>query len=356
MRSGYGVGAAPASIGNENIKPERLKEFEIGFEAEFFQRYAIDFTYYRQKSSDSIIEFYNAPSTGKIATPVPFNIGKIEGWGFESLLRAKLFGVKDLRCDLSLTNNYQNNEVTDMGGAQPIYGWINANVIKEGLPKHAFYMLKVEGALFNEDGSYRGPDVTDDKVYLGTPVPTYTGSLLLNLHFLKNFKLSVFSDWATGHSILNLSKFWAIYTGDISGMGANNQRYRELQDMLGIREWYDTIDPLPIGSNEYRRAADEFAKMDYNYDSNFIEDADFFKIREASLSYSFQDLLSKFYMSPLISDLVIGLTARNLWTTTKYSGADVELSTQGSRALARGIDFATLMHPRVYTFWLRIAL
>ncbi|HKJ67213.1 MAG TPA: carboxypeptidase-like regulatory domain-containing protein, partial [bacterium] len=92
--SGYGAGAVLNAIGNSEIRPERLKEWEFGLEAEFTRRFSAEFTYYRQRSEDSIIEFRNAPSTGRTASAVPFNIGVIKGWGTEILLQARPFRTR----------------------------------------------------------------------------------------------------------------------------------------------------------------------------------------------------------------------------------------------------------------------
>ncbi len=126
---------------------------------------------------------------------------------------------------------------------------------------------------------------------------------------------------------------------------------------MGVKDYDDMdITALEVGSDEYKAAAERYATLDRHYDSNFIEDADYFKLREISVSYSFKDLLPKIYGKTLITDLVLGLEAKNIWTTTKYSGADVELNFAGSRSLSRGQDFLTLQQPRVYNVWLRISL
>ncbi len=353
--SGYGGGAVLSQIGNARIEPERIKEFEVGFETELFTYYSAEVTYYRQSAQNSIITFQNAPSTGKTVTAVPFNIGSSEGWGLESLLQAKPLRSRNLQLEVSMTNSYQTNEVKALGGAQPIYDGNGINVVKEGLPKHAFYDYKVKGARFAADGTYLGPDLAAEKSNLGTPIPTYTGSLSLNFNFLKNFNLYVLTDWAAGHKVLNDTKRFAIYYGRYFG-GANNKRYRELQDILGLQEWYDTISQAQVGSQEYVAAANEFAKLDYRYKSNFVEDADNFKLREISISYSFKDLIPKIYQTRLFTDLVLGLSARNLWTASKYTGADLEVNYAGARSLSRGQDFLTLQQPRVYNMWLRVSL
>jgi hypothetical protein len=380
--SGYGVGAVLSAIGDEEIKPERIKEIEFGLDSEFLTNYSVEFTYYMQKAKDSIIDFRNAPSTGKIASAVPKNVGAIDGWGLESLVRARPISTSNFRLDLSLTNNYQNNEVKDLGGAQPIFGPFDLCVIKEGLPKHSFYTWKVLGAGFDEDGVYTGPittdaDITDRETLdrfgytdidtlkaqrfdFGSPIPEYTGSLSLNFRFFKNFNLYVLADWATGHKMFNNTRLFSIYIGSAFGQGANDPKYLELEDKLGIADWDEelgkTVNELTPGSAEYKQAAEEYAKLDHHYDANYIEDADYFKLREISLSYSFRDLLPMIYADNYIEDLILGFSARNIWTTTKYNGADVELNFDGSRSLVRGQDFLTLQQPRVYTFWLRLAL
>jgi len=360
--SGFGVGAVPSAIGNDKIEPERIKETEFGFEAEIMGKYSMEFTYYIQNATNSIIDFQNAPSTGQIASAVPYNVGAIDGWGIESLLQARLIHNKNFTLDVSTTNNYAKNEVTDLGDAQPIFGPFDLNVIEVGLPKHAFYTWTVKGALFNEDGTYAGADVLVDengeaiREFHGTPIPEYTGSFSISFRFLKNFNLWATADWAMGHRMFNNSKLFAAYLGSAFGVGPNLLEYRTLQEELGLADWELGITALTPGTDAYKEAADKYAKLNFNYDSNYIEDADYLKVREISLSYSFKDLLSKIYSSNIISDLVLGVSARNVFTTTKYSGADVEVSFDGSRSLVRGQDFLTLQHPKVYNAWIRVSL
>ena len=369
--SAYGAGAWVSDVGNTTIKPERIKEYEIGFEAELFTNYSVEFTYYRQNAEDSIIDFANAPSTGLVASAVPFNVGKTKGWGLESLVQARPISTRNFELDLSMTNNYAKNEVVDLGGAQPIWdGWWNYNIIKEGLPRHAFYAQKVTGALFNDDGTYAGVQLAEDgaDVYMGNPVPEYTGSFNISMRILKNFRVNILADWAQGHEVMNFTRRFGVWFGNIMGLGANDVRYRELEVALGLQEanpspgeglehtWYPTQKVLTPGTQAYRDAANEFAKLDGWYPGNYIEDGSYFKLREISLSYSFKDLLPKITGTPIISDLILGVSGRNLWTKTNYSGPDPEINMAGARSLTRGFDFLTLQQPRTITAWLRLGL
>ncbi len=354
----YGAGAVLTGIGNIEIKPERIKEVELGFDMEFLDIYALEFTYYTQHASNSIIDKNLAPSTGLIATGQPFNIGGMKNWGIESLFQASPVRSRDYQLDINLIWNYQTNEVTDLGGAQPIYDGFDVNVIKEGLPKHEFYVLDVTGAQFDDDGTYLGPQVSVDRVDKGNPIPSHSGSFRVSFRFLKNFNLNLLADWALGHKIYNSTDVFAARFG-------NKPRFNYLANQLDragtttdgyFVEVDTTIARLSPGTGTYNAAAEEYAKLDWRYDGNYIQDADYFKLREISLSYSFKDLLPAISAEKYVQDLILGVSARNIWTTTKYPGADVEVNYAGSRNLSRGGDFLTLQNPRVYNFWLRLAL
>ncbi len=355
--SGYGAGAVLSAIGNGKIEPERIKEIELGFETEFFTNYSAEFTYYRQYAVNSIVGQNESPSTGLTASSIPFNIGGMESSGWESRLQAVPIRSRDYELNMSFIWNYQENKVTDMGGAQPIYSW-DVNVIKEDLPKHEFYTWKVEGAEFDANGNYTGPKISDDRVSFGNPIPNHTGSFSLNFRFLKNFKFYALLDWALGHKVFNYTKQFPTRLG-------NNPEFNKLANQLDVAGntsvgWFAEVDTnitrLAPGSAEYKAAAEKYAKMDWRYDGNYIQDADYLKIREISLSYSFKDILAKYPSYQLVDDVILGISARNLVTFTKYDGADVEVNVGGSRSGARGIDFLTLQNPTVYNFWLRLAL
>ncbi|MFA3783458.1 TonB-dependent receptor domain-containing protein [Melioribacteraceae bacterium 4301-Me] len=348
---GYGGGATIVNIGNPAIKPERIKEFEVGFDAEFLNMFSLEFTYYRQNANNSIVGFNNAPTTGLTASSVPINVGSIKAWGFESLLQANLLRSADYSLDLSFIWNYQTNEVTSIGGAQPIFDGFNQNVIKEGLPKHEFYLIKVNGAKFDANGKYAGPDVTTDRFDFGNPIPNHTGSFTLNFRFFKNFNLYVLADWALKRKMINDTERFATRFG-------NNPEYQKLKNQLGLATGSQkdpNITPFNPGTPEYIAAANAYAKLDGNYPSNYVEDAQFFKLRELSISYSFRDLLVDFLGQYGVKDIVLGFSARNLFTITPYTGSDVELNSNGSRSLTRGWDFLTLQNPRVLNMWMRVS-
>ncbi|MBX3008907.1 MAG: TonB-dependent receptor [Melioribacteraceae bacterium] len=356
---GYGAGAVVSVIGNPEIQPERVKEVELGFDAEFFNDFSLEFTYYIQKATNSIVGKVNPPSTGLTASTQPFNVGAVDASGFETLLQYSPFRTVDYALNLSLIWNYQTNEVKDMGGAQPIYS-VN-NTIQVGMPKFQFHTFNSTGARYDANGKYIGSTQSATRVDLGNPIPNHTGSFTLNFKFLKNFNLYAFTEWAIGNKIFNNTQLFANRRG-------NGTEYNEMNALLGLNPIVSAnatlglpssnpnVTPLTPGTAEYKEVAEKFAKLDWRYAGNYIEDADYLIIREVSLSYDFTDMLQEFDITKYTKSIALGVSVRNLARFTKYSGADVELNYTGSRTIARGNDFLTLQTPRTVNLWVRLGL
>ncbi len=357
---GYGAGAVISVIGNPDIQPERVKEFELGLDTELFGNISLEFTYYMQNAINSIVGKINAPSTGLTASSQPFNVGAVDASGFETLLQYSPIRSTDYSLNLSLIWNYQKNEVKSLGGAQPIFG--GNNVIQEGKPKFQFFTYTSTAATYNATTNlYTGSVRSVDRVDLGNPVANHTGSFTVNFKFLKNFNLYAFTEWSLGNKIFNNTQLFANRRG-------NGTDYNMMNALLGLAPIVTAdvvkglpssnpqVTPLTPGTPEYIALAEKFAKLDWRYAGNYIEDADYLIIREVSLSYDFSDILSEYDITKYLKGLAIGVSVRNLARFTKYSGADVEFNFTGSRSITRGADFLTLQNPRTINFWVRIGL
>lgn len=352
--SGFGVGATPSSIGNSEIEPERVKELELGFEASIFENYGIDFTYYRQNAENSIIGLLNSPSTGLVASASPFNIGESKGSGVELAINASPVLSKDYELNLSALFSYSQNEVTDIGEAQPIRDGFDLNTVEEGLPRSAFYTYEVKGATFDSDGFYTGPDVSfteENRVFLGTPYPEYQGSFGLDVRFLKNFNVYALLEYQVGLSVFNNTLLFANDFG-------NGAEYERLQGLLagtpGVgSSFYNNDDdpstditPLTPGTDEYIAAAERYAELTTSADFGYVEEADFFRLREVSFSYDFTGLINSSNLSNFVKSASIAVSGSNLWLSSDYNGIDPEVNFAGARSSSRGQDFLTLPQPK----------
>ncbi|MDR9414730.1 MAG: TonB-dependent receptor [Gracilimonas sp.] len=329
---GIGRGAVPDQIGNPEIEPEEVSEYEFGLDADFLGAYGFELTYYMQNAAESIIGFEESPSTGLTFDDPPLNVGGVEGSGIELGINGTPVRSRNFQFDFNILYSYQTNEVTDLGGAQPIFDGFDINVIQEGLPKSAFYVLDVDGAAFDGSGAYAGPNVSSERVHKGNPYPTHNGSVRLNFSFLDGFEFYTLIDWAADLQVYNNTKIFQI-------LFANDQEYNDIVSR------FQSLSP---GDDGYVDAANDLANMNPNYDGNFIYDADYIKIREVSLSYNFNNLIEQTPLSGSVRNLSLAVAARNLFTLTDYPGNDPEVNFTGARSLTRGADFLTLPVPRVF--------
>ena len=112
---------------------------------------------------------------------------------------------------------------------------------------------------------------------------------------------------------------------------------------------YDDLEPLPVGSQEYREAAHAFAR-EMNEHSNHVEPADFLKLREVGLSFDATSLIRGTQFGNHVRTLRFAISGRNLLTTSKYSNPDPEINQTGARDSGMSQDFLTLQSPRTYNF------
>lgn len=341
--SGYGTGGVISSIGNPAIEPERITEFEAGFDIQFLNMYGIEFTFFSQQANKSLVDFNNAPSTGLTATSIPKNVGSLTGMGFETGIYATPLRTKDYQLDLDLKWTYATNEVTDLGGAPPLFS--DENALAVGQPKGAFYTFKVLGALYDASGNYVGPNVDTVRSFLGNPVPAHVGSFTISFRFLKNFTLGGIASWSLGGTIHNMTRQFQAQFG-------NDREFNTLLNQLGQANFDSTVTPLTPGSAEYNAAAERFAQLDYSQPGaqTYFESSDHLRISEVSLRYDFTDALIDWMPNDRpIKTLTAVAGVRNLALFTGYSGQDVDLNYSGSsRSISRGQDFLTLQNPQTW--------
>lgn len=340
-RSGAGVGYVVGSIGNPDIELESVSELEFGLEFEIDSRYGLDFTYYLGSASNSIVSFPNSPSTGLTATGVPQNVGGIDNWGFEANAYASIIRTEDFGLDLNLIVNHQDNEVTDLGGAQPLGSNFGDQYIDVGYPRSSWYNFQNQGASFDDAGNFTGTAYGDSIVYIANSIPTWTGSFGLTFRFLKHFSLYGLLEWGAGYSVLNLSREFQIRF-------QNDVEYKNAQEALANN------DP---SSAAYKEAAETLARLDPTYSTNFINEADWLRFRELSFRIDGTEWLNSAFGGSGLSAINFVFSVRNVMLWTGYDGVDPETNADGGQAsgVDRGVEFNTLPQPRVFNFQLNLS-
>lgn len=330
-------------LANENVKPERQKELEIGADMSFLKdRLGIQFNWYRKRVEDLLINRQIAPTNGY--SSLLDNFGSLENKGFEIVFTASPVRKDDFRWDLTAIYNHNRNKVLEVGPALTLLS-TNAGApvaLLEGYPAGIFYgtffALDASGNLVKtpaglgqiEKGTQTGPTSytvqrdanglptgTTLRKVIGDPNPDYTASLVNEIAF-KKLNLRVQLDAVQGVDVFNAD------FRTRQGVGNGTEAEKE-------------------HSGVYPRG---FINSIYQIEEWRVDDGSFVKLREVSLSYNFGNL--KFF-----KDLSVSISGRNLISWDNYKGYDPEVNAAGQSTILRGIDFGAVPIPR--TFKLGIA-
>ena len=315
--SAYGPLLVPGKKGNDNIRPERMREIEAGLDWAP-ARHQIGLTAYAQFTSDAIIYTPLLSSNGWVGDE-PHNVGRVNGWGMELSWNWKAWQNATRTADLNvfLTANYQGNRVINTGGVDienlP-------NVLKEGQPAYAFYYKEVTGARYDASGKYLGAKESDEYHYLGKPFPDFNGAFGFDLRLLSNLTLSAKFNWAVGASVYNQSFY------NVAGLGDNLKKREDLRTQLAAET---------VGTDAYRAVAEKLARTERSR-ANYIEKADFLRLSSISLGYDASSW-AKQLTSGFVKGARLLFTAQNLFLITNYSGIEPQVESNGGTRQTRGM-------------------
>ncbi len=327
------------TLANENVKPERQQETELGFDLAFLNnRVGLTVNIYNKKVTDLLINRFIAPTSG--FSSLLDNFGSLENKGFEIVLTGNPIAKKDFNWNITGIFNRNRNKAVRIGQALTLLS-TNAGApvaIIEGQPVGVFY-----GTFFarNADGSEvknasgipqqeRGvqnstlvftpgrtgglPSGAVLRRVIGDPNPDYTTSLV-NEFTYKRLSLRVQIDAVQGVDVFNADFR--------TRQGVGNGKVAE-QEHRG---------QLPRGYISSIYAIEEWR----------IDDGSYTKLRELSLSYNFGKVKG-------FSDLSINFSGRNLISWDNYKGYDPEVNAGGQSTILRGIDFGAVPIPRTFSF------
>jgi len=342
----------------ENLIPYTSNEVELGFDVRFFEnRLGVDFTYYRQKTTDDILNASISRASGFATTSV--NLGEMQNRGIEVLLTGTpLRG--DLKWDISLNFARNRNKVISL-----IEGNDKLNVDEPrtrtvfishivGRPFGVITGLK---QLRSPDGQLvfdaNGTPITDGQYYeIGSGVPDFTGGLNNEFTF-RNINLSFLIDFKAGGDIFsgtNVRMTQAGFTKQsllgrageaplvVSGVVQNGS------DANGDPIYEPFTKTLTPGEAE-----NYWSQLGERAAEPFIYDASFVKLRQVTLGFNFpKAMLSK---TPFLN-LMISFVGRNLAILHKnVDNIDPESSYTNSNA--QGLDYFGMPATRSYGFNLR---
>lgn len=366
-----GTGIYPTTLANPNLSWERTRQFNAG--ADFNtanDRLVFSFDYYNKTTTD-LLQYRRLPTQSGVNSIID-NYGTMRNRGLELSIQANIVKRKNVTFSSRLNISRNLNTLIDLGErTQSDFVTINGNllggvsgILTPGQEVGQFFGYKVAGLTqttdFDSNGNptfptFEGPAPTgskgtpvygswiyadtdgsnrvdaDDRVILGKSTPDFTFGWTNDITW-KNFSVSALVTGSVGNDVLNLTNFY-INNGvvDFGGVGFNQS-----EDWYNNRYTESNIHNNP----KYPGIQRGIASGDIN--STMIEDGSFVRLKMLSLSYTFPRF------GPVQNPRLFG-TATNLFTLTKYTGFDPEVSSYAQSLLQQGIDYGAYPSQRSYT-------
>ncbi|MGI8509438.1 MAG: SusC/RagA family TonB-linked outer membrane protein [Gemmatimonadaceae bacterium] len=319
------AGIVVGGTGNPNLRPERSKETEFGFDAGFFdQRLSLEVTHYFKYTTDLLVAVPLPPSLGLTTTQFQ-NLGSVRNRGWEYQANATLFDSRPVKFNLTATTSSQDNILLGLGSlpsGKPIPSIVVNTQQKHatGYPLGAYFQPSITYKDANGDGIIARSEVTlsDTAVYLGNPLPKTQWSLSPSLTLFQWFRVSALFDHKGGYKLFNNTARFRCSFGNCQ---AAFDPHASLADQAASIA-------IPLGS-----------------DAGYIENADFTKLRELSFTLLASDRIARAFR---VHGLDLTIAGRNLHTWTNYKGFDPEVNSSPGANFSTS-DFLTLPPSRTWT-------
>jgi hypothetical protein len=322
------------STGLTGLKPEKTREFELGFDAALFNdRVGIDLTYFDKKSNDALISRRLPPSWGLSASRFE-NLGEIKNSGLEISANVAAIDTRDFGLDLHVAVTTLKNRVIAIGeGVEDIVFNRGLQRHREGFSAGSFFSKPVTWNDADGNGLLESSEVTigDTVELIGPSLPTY--------QIAWGGELRV-SRW------LSISTLFEARGGNFQGNDSEAFRcgFRSTRGCPAVG------DPNASLEDQAAYLADRFIGSP----AGFVESADFVKWRELSITLRAPSGLARSLGA--INGLSLTLAGRNLATWTDYPGLDPETVEGGGNVNFSQSEFNTqppvrfLMARLNYTF------
>jgi hypothetical protein len=392
-QSGQGGAGTAFTAGNPNLKPERNREAEFGADLGFLdQRVDLGATYYNKRSTDVILAVpTHAAETG--GGRQYKNAGVITNRGWELTLNARPVTNSSVAWELGAQFGQNRGNVESLGEGvefvtysyEGFSGSIGSSTVgyAPGVVRGTDFVrcgrglsanLTGTGALSNVDSACAAstPNYKKDALYLrsnGLPVvdpttrviadpnPKWTAGINSSVRLFNKLRVSGLLDIRHGGELWDGTRAALYRYGTHEDTKIRTMTGGRVTDVPGFSDRYPDLAGPGIDVKPFNTPVDWQGWLTGNGGINgpraqFTEDASFVKLRELSLTYTFDQPWVRSRIG--LGTIDLRVAGRNLHTWSDYRGLDPEASLGGAEYLTQGIDYFN--GPQTRSFVLSIGL
>lgn len=341
----------PSNIkASSDLKPEIKKTWEVGLEFSMFKnRLGFDVTYYDEKIDGVLLPIQYSNATG---SPYKWmNAAVLVNRGVEATVTIVPLQFEEFQWKVTGNFGKNINKVKELSEDLDSYFIVNSpfKVQIWALLGERFGQILGTDYVYTDNGEkiiganglYQWSKLTS----LGSIIPDYNLGIRNTFSF-KRIEFSALIDIQKGGQFYSTSHMWGMYSGMLAETAANGIRETGL-----VKEgvvWDNTSNSY-VQNTKTVTAFDHFRSYFFGPDKQNIFNADYVKLREVTLSYTFPEK----FKGPF-ANVVVSAFGRNMATWGLYKkGFDPEQSTYSSGNI-HGVEGGSLPSTRTFGMNLKV--
>lgn len=373
-------GLIPQTLGNPDLKWETTAQWDLGLDMGFLNnRISLTADIYK-KTTKNLLLNANIPTSYGYSS-IFQNIGSVQNQGIELSINTVNIRRGNFSWNTSFNISFNANKVLSLANNQQSFfayapydngvAKIPAFLVELGKPLGLMYGPVFDGIYQYSDfdkspsgayalngkiptngnvrsiiqpGDIKYKDLNGDGVInnndftvIGRGLPLNAGGFTNDFSY-KGFDLGIFFQWSYGNSILNANRL--VFEGNNLAKTGLNQ----------FASYQNRWTPNNSSNTLFRTGGQ--GPIGNSFSSRVVEDGSYLRFKTLSFGYNLPRQLMKKWG---IKNLNIYVAAQNLYTWTKYTGNDPEVSIFNS-VLTPGVDYSAYPRSNTTTFGIKASL
>lgn len=356
----YNTTLQPSSAGNIGLKWETTTQTDFGFDAEILDgKVEVVFDWYKKLTTDLLNPIIISNATLGLNSTTGNN-GSISNVGEELFIKWHIVENRNFSWNTALSASHNRSKIESINQVQYVayspQGWYNDEpyvILDNGLALSSIYGYNQIGIIEDEDhipstmpAAQPGDPIFEDhdgdgtvtekdRYVLGIGTPPVQIGWANNFRW-GNFDFSFFFDGSFGSKILNYSRL----------ILEDNNRLKYCTDRWTNKNHNAKL----IRGNYQKNGGLQYGTF---VNSHFIEDGSFLRLSNIELGYNIPT--AALGINNVIKACRIFVGGQKLFTISKYTGFDPEVSSNGSNDTIQGLDYASYPSYRTFNCGVRVS-
>ncbi|MBQ3998428.1 MAG: TonB-dependent receptor [Paludibacteraceae bacterium] len=331
------VAASPSRLANPDLHWETAYMAAVGVDLQFIKRIDMSIDLYQTDNTGLLLYVPQPPSSGFYE--VMKNAGSVRNRGIEFSVDANVINLNGWRWDVGFNIGFNQNRVTELPNHEAFLQTASSvnQIVTEGQDIYSWYLKEWAGVdpangdplwyCVDENGDYildAAGNKTTTNNYNGTKAhivgkatPLFSGGLSTQLSW-KGIFIHMNSNFQYGNMIYNYTR----HSSDADGAYLGYNQLSLENNTLGWSRW-----TTPGQEATHPKATLNGNNNANQISSRYLEDGSYFRLKNLTVGYDFPlQLISKAHMTKCR----IYFSADNLFTASKFSGMDPEITMEKS--------------------------